>query len=49
RRMMISFPGAGHFLPIEAPDAAEDIAWFLDTGDGKPARPPVGMVEDCAQ
>jgi len=49
RRLMVSFPGAGHFLPIEAPDAAEDIAWFLGTGSGQSARPPAGTVQDCTR
>lgn len=50
RRMMVSFPGAGHFLPIEAPRAADDIGWFLDPASRLPgARPPAGTVEDCGR
>lgn len=54
--VMISYPGAGHFLPIEAPGAAQDIAWFLsdentNIGDNavkKPgSRPPFGRQEAC--
>lgn len=46
--VMISYPDAGHFLPIEAPRAAQDIAWFLQNTNKKPGdRPPYGRREAC--
>lgn len=54
--VMISYRGAGHFLPIEAPGAAQDIAWFLGNANKnsgqsavtKPeSRPPFGRRETC--
>ncbi|TYC90434.1 alpha/beta fold hydrolase [Novosphingobium sp. BW1] len=47
--LLIGYPGAGHFLPREAPRAGRDIDWFLTAPERRLAggSPPVGTREAC--
>ncbi|MBT0671725.1 alpha/beta hydrolase [Novosphingobium profundi] len=47
--LLVGYAGAGHFLPLEAPRAGRDVAWFLADPQARlqGGTPPVGTREAC--